>query len=383
MKLLLLSTEFPPGPGGIGMLAYQIADQLTQREWNIITVTPQHHAYSSEIKRFNANQPFKVLSLPYIGPLLFEGVYRFYKSYQAMRQQKQDILLAVGEQAVWLGAILSLLTRRPFIAIGIGSEFVRGGRIRHYLTQWAFNQASHLIAISIYTETLMRDLGVTTDKLEVILCGADSKIYQYKSPQSNNSFKWVTENDKIILTVGQVSFRKAQDIVIQALPYVKKLFPHIKYLIAGLPTEQPQLEVLATQLGVADQVIFLGKVAQSDLPILYNQADLFVLVSRQTDDGNVEGYGIVVTEAALCGTTSIVANHSGLTETIIANVTGLIVEPENPEATAHAINRLLADDLLRRKMGEAAQQYAINNATWEKRIDQYDQLLKTILAETI
>jgi phosphatidylinositol alpha-1,6-mannosyltransferase len=142
------------------------------------------------------------------------------------------------------------------------------------------------------------------------------------------------------------------------------------------------LEALATALGVADRVVFLGKVVQEELPALYNRADLFVLVSRQTSTGDVEGYGIVVTEAALCGTPAIVSNHSGLVETVIEGVTGLIVEPENPKATADAISRLLLDDSLRQQMGRAAQKYALENATWAKRIGRYDQLLRELLAES-
>lgn len=382
MKLLVLSIEFPPGPGGIGTLAYQIARQLCHRGWEVTVMSPQRHAEQAEIAQFNTAQPFAVMSLPYIGPFIFEGAYRFAKAGRALWQQKPDVLLAVGEQAVWLGALLSLFTKRPFVAVGVGSEFVRGGRMRHWLTRWAFNQARRLIAISGYTQAFMCGLGIADHKSTVILCGADSDLYRRDLSLNAIPRRWVSENSRVILTVGQVSSRKAQDIVIRALPYVEKSCPTVKYLIAGMPTDQPRLEALAAELGVADRVVFLGKVAPDALLALYNRADLFVLVSRQTNDGDVEGYGIVVTEAALCGTTAVVANHSGLVETVIEGVTGLVVEPENPEATAAAISRLLLDDALRHKMGEAARQNALENATWARRIGQYDRLLQNLLAET-
>ncbi len=382
MKLLILSIEFPPGPGGIGTLAYQIANQLSQLGWHITVLTPQHYADSDEIAQFNGSQPFAVWRMTYVGPFILEGVYRLKRAYRAVREQDPDVLLAVGEQAVWLGALLSLLVKRPFVAVGIGTEFVRGRRLRHWLTRWAFNRANRLIAISSYTETLMAGLGIDVQKSEVVLCGADSELYRHISMGTAVPQKWVYENTRLILTVGQVSARKAQDIVIQALPYVIKKVPNVKYLIAGLPTDQLLLEALAVELGVADQVVFLGRVAQEELPVLYNRADLFVLVSRKTSQGDVEGYGIVVTEAALCGTPAIVSNHSGLTETVVEGVTGLVVEPENPEATADAISRLLLDDSLRQQMGRAAQKHALENATWARRIGQYDQLLRELMVES-
>ncbi len=382
MRLLLLSIEFPPGPGGIGTLAYQAAINLVRLGWQVTAVTPQNFADETEIAQFNAAQPFDIRRLTYVGPMLFEGVSRLWQAYRALRQQQSELILASGEQAVWLGVLLALLTRRSFVAIGIGSEFLRGGKIRRWLTRWAFNRARRLIAISDYTQALMRDADIAVYNSEVILCGADSELYRRDPDVAAISQKWALPNDHVLLTVGRVSARKAQDIVIQALPHVKQSCPQVKYLIAGLPIEQPRLEALAVQLDVVDQVVFLGKVTQDELLALYNRADVFALVSRQTDGGNVEGYGIVVTEAALCGTPAVVANHSGLVETVIPDVTGLVVEPENPEATAHAICRLLLDDMLRQEMGEAARQNAFENATWAKRIGRYDRLLKEILAET-
>ncbi len=79
------------------------------------------------------------------------------------------------------------------------------------------------------------------------------------------------------------------------------------------------------------------KYPRAELPYFYNLADLFVLVSRRTSIGDVEGFGIVVTEAALCGTPSVVSRNSGLEETVIDRKTGLIVDQENPEDTASAI----------------------------------------------
>ena len=181
------------------------------------------------------------------------------------------------------------------------------------------------------------------------------------------------------MTVGQLTERKAQDIVIRALPRIRHRFPEIKYLIVGIPKLQSEFEKLAYELGVLDSVFFIGQVPQEKLPYFYNLADVFVLVSRRTFTGDVEGFGIVVIEAALCGTPAVVSNKSGLEETVNDWTTGLIVDQENPEATAAAIIELLNNDSLRDRMGDAAYHNAVNNATWKLSVQEYEKILRRLV----
>jgi phosphatidylinositol alpha-1,6-mannosyltransferase len=182
-----------------------------------------------------------------------------------------------------------------------------------------------------------------------------------------------------LLTVGHVTERKAQDVVIRALPDVLRHFPDTHYLVAGLPTRRAEFAQLANELGVSRHVHFLGVVSDELLPRLYNLADLFVLVSRQAADGDVEGFGIVVQEAALSGRPSVVSRECGLEEAIQEGITGLAVPPDDPHATAEAIIALLRDDHRRRVMGEQAQQTA-QQATWSQRIAAYDRVLRDLLS---
>ncbi len=63
-RLLLLSTEFPPGPGGIGMHAYQLARHLAARGWSVTVATPQAYVSADACAEFNRRQPFAVVTLP-------------------------------------------------------------------------------------------------------------------------------------------------------------------------------------------------------------------------------------------------------------------------------------------------------------------------------
>jgi len=377
MKLLILSTEFPPGPGGIGTLTYQIARYLAEHRWQVVVSTPQCNANLLEIEKFNASQPFDILRLKRIEPPILEGAYRLIKAIQIVRYIHPDIVLASGKQAVWLGAVISLIARIPLMAIGYGTEFLSVKTRR--LTRWAFGRAQCIVAISNYTCKLISAMGIDTSKVRIIPPEAEANLFRpgLATDQLRNRLK--LHNSKIILTVGRVCERKAQDVVIKALPRVLQDCPNVKYLIVGLPKRREELEQLAKNLGVEDHILFLGKVPREELPYFYNLADVFVLVSRRMV-GGVEGYGIVVVEAALCGTPAIVSRNCGLEEAVVENETALVVNPDDPEATAEAITRLLLDDTLRSQMGQAAFRYATENVTRGKRLQEYDAILRSLVA---
>ena len=125
--------------------------------------------------------------------------------------------------------------------------------------------------------------------------------------------------------MGHVSERKGQEIVIRALPHVLAKLPDAHYAMIGLPTLRPKLTQLAKTLGVENRIHFLGKLGGDDLVRWLNCCDIFTMTSRMTQDGDCEGFGIAVVEAALCGRPAVVSAQSGLIEAIKDGVTGFAV----------------------------------------------------------
>jgi phosphatidylinositol alpha-1,6-mannosyltransferase len=213
----------------------------------------------------------------------------------------------------------------------------------------------------------------------VVPCGADAQRY-YPGLDAGQLRKRLGIGERrVLLTVGQLSERKAQDVVIRALPALLRAHPELAYVMVGLPTRAQELEELARELGVRERVLVAGAVPADELPLYYSLADVFVLVSRRAQDGNVEGYGIVVAEAALCSVPAVVSRGCGLEEAVIEGRTALVVEPNDPCATAEAIGRLLADDGLRKEMGDAARLYVLESGTWARRMAVYDRVLRRVV----
>jgi len=385
-RLLLLSSEFPPGPGGIGTHAYQLARHLTAGGWAVTVVTAQEYAPPAARAAFNERQPFAVLPLPGRegGPVATVAT-RLRAIGRAMRAARPDLLLATGRRALWLAAALGPLARRPYVAVGHGSEFHSDSAVARALTGRAIAGAAAVVAVSDYTAGLVRAAG-RPRRLLVIPNAADGDRFRPTSdsfspapPLPRSPALSLSAGKRLLLTVGRVGDRKAQDVVIRALPRVLAAHPDVAYVMAGLPEKQAAFTALAEELGVAQALCFAGAVDDDVLPALYNRADLFVLVSRRTAGGDVEGYGIVVQEAALCGLPAVVSRECGLTEAIREGETGVSVPPDDPAATAAAIIALLDDDAARARMGRRARELAAR-ATWANRVADYDRLLREVLA---
>lgn len=378
-RLLILASEFPPGPGGIGTHAYYLARHLSRLGWYVTAVTVQDYVSNKEAQDFNAQQDFPIVrlrSFP-IAPLkllLRAGIIE-----QQIRKQRPNVILATGERAVW--ATAALKGRVPAVAVGHGTEFGLGGWYKK-LNQWAFGHVDHVVCVSRFTWAVMIRQGIVPRRSSVIPNGADDEFFREvnRSEIEELRNRLGLRNGSLILTVGNVTERKGQHVVIRALPYILREVPDAHYLIAGLPTMKEQYSGLASSLGVADHVHFLGRVPQAELPLLMNACDVFAMTSVNTASGDVEGYGIAAVEAALCGKPAVVSDGSGLTEAVLDKVTGFVVPQNDPEQTAKALVILLKDDMLRQRMGRSARERALAEQTWTARAKAYDQLLRSFIS---
>lgn len=159
---------------------------------------------------------------------------------------------------------------------------------------------------------------------------------------------------KALLTVARLVESKGHDLVIRSLPKVIAAFPDIVYRIVGSGPQETALRKLAAELGVSNQVIFTGEVDEGALTAYYRGCDIFILTSRQIRArGEVEGFGIVFLEAAVFAKPVIAARSGGISDAVLDGVTGLLVDPAEPETIAGAAIKLLSDKGLANRLGEA------------------------------
>jgi phosphatidylinositol alpha-1,6-mannosyltransferase len=380
LRLLLLSSEFPPGPGGIGTHAHQLALRLGDLGWQVEVIARQDFADDAEIAAFNTSAPFSIIRLLPAGGSLSELLYRAGVVLRRVRASQPDVILSSGQRMVWLMALLAPLLRRPWAAVGHGTEFKIARTPEALLSRFAFSRANHVICVSQHTRGVMLRAGIRPRAGSVIHNGADDTRFAPAPAEICAGLRagLGIGDAPLIVTVGHVSPRKGQDIVVRALPHILQHHPNTHYVAVGLPTQAEAYMQIAHDLGVADHVHFVGRQPIEKVIGWMSAADVFAVTSRTTQDGDFEGYGIVVIEAAMCGVPSVVADNSGLVEAIEDGVTGIAVRHDDPHDTARGILTLLDDAALRRAMGERARARALSAGTWRHAAASYDTLLRSL-----
>lgn len=381
MRLLMLSSEFPPGPGGIGTHAHHLARHLHRLGWDLTVVSPQDYAEPSHVADFNAALPFPVIPVPSGRGRGVEALHRIRVANRVARDERPDLLIGTGLSGVSVAAALGTMRRVRAVAVAHGSEFGTGrGLVGAVNRLWCERMAS-VVAVSQFTRGVIEDAGIRPRRLEVIPNAADAERFRVLPEAAKQAFRGTVGLGaaSLLLTVGQVSERKGQEVVIRALPEILRAVPDAHYVMIGLPTLKDRLVGLARDLGVGDRVHCPGSVSGDEVVSWMNCADVLLMTSRTTSTGDREGFGIAAVEAALCGTPAVVSRQSGLVEAIEDGVTGLAVPENDAAATAAAVVALMTDPSRRRAMGAAARARARRDQTWETCASRYDALFRDLL----
>lgn len=142
------------------------------------------------------------------------------------------------------------------------------------------------------------------------------------------------EGRKIIMTLGRMwSAERAKgfDEVIELMPRLREAEPDIAYIAAGDGDDRPRLEAKAKMLGVADRVIFAGRIPEAQKLDYYRLADAYVMPSRW------EGLGFVVLEALACGTPVVASSADGTQEAVGRGEMGAVADPKDQTALLSAV----------------------------------------------
>lgn len=378
-RLLLVSNEFPPGPGGVGTHAFQVAEQLTSRDWTVEVVACQDYMDSAEIERFNRAQRFAVQSFNRSSGLIRKQLARRRQLADAIRRQRPDVILGTGSRLIWHAAWAARKFNIPCALVVHGSE-INATNWERLPTRHACQRVDLVISVSRFTRDQMHRHRIRPRRETVITNGANPAEYRLLPTAERDRIRsgLGVAGGGIIVTVGNVSERKGQETVIRALPEILRQVPDTHYLIVGKPTLETRLGALAEELGVRDRVRFLGRLPTERLNEILNAADLFAMTSVTTASGDCEGFGIAAVEAALCGCPAVVSANTGLVEAIEEGVTGFAVPQRDHAGVARAALKILRDAALRAQMSAAAVERA-RTQTWDACGERFDAALKELI----
>lgn len=349
-KTLIIASEFPPLPGGIGNHAYHLADQLVKNGFEITVCTNQRSSVLADDLEFDHKQSFAIHRIQRYSFSIWTYVQRIWMSFQMTISNKPDTIIASGKFSLWQGAFLKLFFfKKQFVAVIHGSELYAGNIISKKMTKWSLSQFDVIIAVSQFTKNLALsinskwDISVINNGFSVPKIDAECNEIQLKGYPK-------------LVTVGNVTYRKGQHNLIDALPKIKQKFPEVHYHIVGLPTERKAFEKRAQELGVFDSVSFHGALPEDQLFSFLASCDIFVMLSERLHNGDVEGFGIAVLEANALGLPAIGSSDSGIADAIQDNYSGKLVLANDITAINSALETIMND----------YEHYSSNAKAWSK-----------------
>lgn len=384
IKSLFITTEFPPGPGGIGMHAYHVIDQL-QKQYNIhfkIILTHNYNSNDSEFNKFKQEYEFDLNELM-VAPSLPKLIRNLFNIIYHTLKYRPDIIITSGKHATWYGAFVKLLLRKKVIAFIHGSELGTKIKKEQKINQLSYSYVDKLISVSNYTlNYLETETSIKPKSSEVIHNGGDHTTFyklDYKAIQEFKN-KYDLQGKNIILTLGNVSKRKGQWVVIKSMQKILHQLPDTHYYMIGNPSEKNNLDKLSKQLGITKNIHFLGRLTNHEINSWLNATDIFAMTSTHTNDGDFEGFGISVIEAALCGVPAVVTNNNnGVIESIEEGYSGISIDEGDFNILSEKIISLLKDKETLNKLGENALNRAKQKFTWAVKAEEIHLKIKEVI----
>ena len=165
---------------------------------------------------------------------------------------------------------------------------------------------------------------------------------------------------------GRLVLEKGIHVLMRAFAIATQKIPHARLLIAGQGTSETELRTLATQLGIADNITWLGHLPRSDMERQFDHAWVQVVPSLWS-----EPFGNVTTEAMVRGTAVIVSAMRAQPEIIQPDVTGFLVPPGDSQTMANHLTNLLLNRNLAETMGQAGRTRALTYFSEDTRTERF------------
>jgi D-inositol-3-phosphate glycosyltransferase len=221
-------------------------------------------------------------------------------------------------------------------------------------------------------------------KITIIPCGFNPTEFEPLSKPLARIALGLPAEERLLLQLGRMVPRKGVDTVIRSLAQLKQTHQTtVRLLIVGgdltdpdprITAEIMRLQMIAAELGVADQVTFVGRQGREVLKHYYSAADIFITTPWY------EPFGITPIEAMACGTPVIGANVGGIKFTVRDGETGYLVPPNDPIALAERIAHLYQQPQLLNDFGQKAIHRANTLFTWQTVTTMMARLYEQVIA---
>ena len=366
-RVLLVTNDFPPRRGGIQSYLGEFVARLVAAGSHAVTVYAPQWKGADAFDDLACDAGYRVVRHP--GTLMLPSPAVDARMRRLIEEEEID--------TVWFGAAapLGLLAQRARQA---GASRVLASTHGHEVG-WSMlpvarsvlrrigQQTDVVTFVSRYTRSRFAPAFGPEASLEYLPPGVDADRFR-PDPDARAELRdrYGLGDRPTVVCLSRLVPRKGQDVLIKALPAIRRRVDGAALVIVGGGPYLDTLRKLAQERGVADHVTFTGGVPGAELPAHHALGDVFAMPCRTRGAGmDVEGLGIVFLEASASGVPVIAGESGGAPEAVQQNKTGLVIDGRSVDKVADAVAELLTDRDRAAAMGAAGRKWVTSQWRWD------------------
>lgn len=308
----------------------------------------------------------------------------FWKLYRLMRRERYDIVHTHSSKAGVLGRLAAWLAGTPIIVHTLHSLVFHDYQPRP--VNWTLRMikralapiTDHYISVSALIAERALAAGVgSPERFSTIYSGMELDWFLNGDHDGAGvrARLGIPPDAPVVGKIARLFKLKGHEQLLDALPAVVARHPDVRFLLVGDGVLAEHLRARCQQLGVVENVVFAGLVEREQIPEMIAAMDVLVHTSLR------EGLARVLPQALAMGKPCVAFDLDGAPEVVIPGRTGELVPPGDTRALAQAINRLLDDGQLRRRMGEEGRRLVDPAFRAETMVAQIAEVYERLLAQ--
>jgi glycosyltransferase involved in cell wall biosynthesis len=343
----IVHTESSLGWGGQELRILSEAQGLARRGHELTLLCPQEARIFGEAP----NWGLRVVPVPIARkrPAGFMALRKWFS------QNGCDVVSTHSSTDSWLSALAlgSLSKRIPMVR----TRHISAPVPRNLFSRWLYARPARIVTTGVaLRRALIESTGVPPERVESVPTGADPARYKPGDRLGARAKLGLPTNQTVVGIVATLRSWKGHRYLLEALPENATL------VIVGDGPQRKALQARAAELGLLPRVIFAGN--QRDVVPWLQALDVFALPSYAN-----EGVPQALLQAMLTALPCVTTDVGSIAELAMNERTALVVPPKNVAALRTALERLLADDALRVRLGEAARKHCAESMSAQRMLD--------------
>ena len=372
-RVLFVTFNFPPKLGGLEQVVLEVWQALGERA-EVITLAQRAPETRAEPGVLRSSW----------GGLLGLFAFVLVRGLGLARRQRFDVIVA-GSALVALPVwALARASGSRAAVIVYGLDVVYDSWLYQAVFRAIVPRFQRVVAISRATAEEAVARGVPRERIEIVAPGCHGERFARERDSRALRERWGLGDAPVVLSAGRLVKRKGMDrFVRECLPAIVARVPDARLLLAGANPEGAHAhredmarEVMAAarEVGLEGHVVMTGRLDDAEMSDAFHAADVFVLpvIPRPAD---MEGFGIVLLEAACAGLPAVASRIGGIPDALEDGVSGVLVPPLDYPALADALVRFLEDAAHREAFAARARERALTRFDWSAVAPRYAEAL--------